>query len=288
MEGFDDCRVELEGAAHFTGLHQFVLEHHRVLRWHDGTGGLLWLDVEAGIGLLRAEMAGLGSRKRHRGAVENLFERLDVVCRVARRVGVGDVGSDRRLAHGQPLRLPGGEVKEVDGLHGTLRASTHKTRPPVLRGPCAERARGRSRRRHLESWITLLASVTITHLPPRCSIEATRLESGRRDPRWTIHRPVSSSIMARPLATCTILNSVAAAGNGWSPGAGAGSSCTVPVASRSISALGTSLAVSGPLRSAATPPPSRPELLPLPPNLIACTPNCSWLKKMYQGKSAQI
>ena len=48
-------------------------------------------------------------------------------------------------------------------------------------------------------------------------------------------------------------------------------------------------AVSGaPACSICEPPPARPALVPLPPNLMAWTPNCSWLKKMYQGNSAQI
>ena len=49
-----------------------------------------------------------------------------------------------------------------------------------------------------EDWLVL---VSMTHLPLRCSIDDTVLESGSVEPRWTIHRPVSSSIMARPLAT---------------------------------------------------------------------------------------
>src|SRR6185312_12093870 len=258
------------------GLQQLVFDHDRILRRHDRAGVILLLDGEAGFRCVGAEMAGLGGAQRNGRVVEHLFEGQHVGCGVAGRVGVGDVAGDGGLAHGKPFSLLGCETEKIDRLHRNLRAVSGDYGASLawaLRGNAD--SLGLIRQGYFVRRITALALVTSTHLPSRLSMEATLLLSGRVEPGWTIQRPASSSIMARPLATCTRCNSVSAGKGCWSmPGVLSGScglSAGVPVANRSRffgSISGT--VIGGVLPAAGFDVTMRPVRSPLPPSRNPC------------------
>ena len=60
------------------------------------------------------QVRGIGRRQFDGRRVEDSRKWLDVDRVIARRIRVGDIGGDRRLARGQPLRFLGADLEKID------------------------------------------------------------------------------------------------------------------------------------------------------------------------------
>ena len=72
------------------------------------------LAQRAGFRLRQRQVSRIGRRQFDGRRVENGGERLNVDRVIAGRIRVCDIGGDRRLARGQPLRLLGADFEEID------------------------------------------------------------------------------------------------------------------------------------------------------------------------------
>ena len=68
-------------------------------------------------------MRRIGGSHLHARGIEDIRERRDLHCLVARRIGIRDILGDDRLTDGQPARFGRSETKEIKGFHDAARDS---------------------------------------------------------------------------------------------------------------------------------------------------------------------